>query len=159
VELNVGKELAALKRMSPAELRVKYAEVFGEQSRSGHREWLVKRIIWRMQANAEGDLSERAIANDADLRVKAPREPKPTSGESERTVIRKTSIKGKGLPLSGSVITREYKGRTLQVQVLAGGFEFEGETYNTLSALAKKITGTHCNGYLFFRMGKYGGAR
>lgn len=73
MKLNVQKELAGLKKMTPAELRVRYAEVFGEGSRSGHKEWLIKRIIGRMQANEVGDLSERArrrameLANDADL--------------------------------------------------------------------------------------------
>ena len=73
--LNVAKELAALKRMTPAELREKYAEVFGEDSRSGHKEWLVKRIIWRMQANEEGDLSERARRprSSASLKSRWPR--------------------------------------------------------------------------------------
>lgn len=166
MKLNVGKELAALKRMTPAELRDKYAEVFGEASRSGHKEWLVKKIIWRLQANAEGDLSERAkrraleLANDADLRTKAPPAPKPTSATANRTVTRKVHLNGnRRLPMPGSVITREYKGESLRVNVLADGFEFEGETYKTLSALAKKITGTHTNGFLFFRMGKYGGGR
>ena len=163
--LNVAKELAVLKRMSPAQLRVKYTEIFGEESRSGHKEWLVKRIIWRMQANSEGDLSERAkrraleIANDADLRTKAPPEPKPTAPLPQRTVTKQVQFAGNGrLPTPGSTITREYKGRTIQVAVLATGFEFEGESYKSLSAVAKAITGSHCNGYLFFRLGDYGGA-
>ncbi|MBI3865534.1 MAG: DUF2924 domain-containing protein [Planctomycetia bacterium] len=161
--LNVGAKLAALKRMSPAALRDKYAEVFGEPSRSGHKEWLIKRIIWRMQANAEGDLSQRArklaleIANDADLRVKAPLEPKSES--PDRTVTRKMQLNGGGVPAPGSLITREYKGQTLHVAVRDDGFEFEGEIYKSLSALAKKITGTHTSGFLFFRLGQYGGGR
>jgi hypothetical protein len=47
----------------------------------------------------------------------------------------------------------------LQVQVLHHGLEFEGQVYKSLSAVAKAITGLHCNGHLFFRMGKYGGTR
>jgi hypothetical protein len=43
------------------------------------------------------------------------------------------------------------KGRTLQVQVLTEGFTFEGNVYPSLSAVAKAATGTHTNGYLFFR--------
>ena len=61
--------------------------------------------------------------------------------------------------MPGSVITRQYKGETLLVHVLTSGFAYEGEVYRTLSAVAKAITGTHTNGFLFFRMGKYGGAR
>jgi len=58
--LNVGKEIAALKRMTVKELRAKHVEVFGEETPAHHKEYLVKRIAWRIQANAEGDLSEHA---------------------------------------------------------------------------------------------------
>jgi len=166
MELNVAQELGALKRMTPAELRIKYREAFGEESRSGHKDWLVKRIIWRLQALAEGDLSERArrrtveLANDADLRTNAPRVPKPAAVAQQRLVAYKAvSTSDDRLPMPGAVITRQYKGEALQVQVLSSGFAYEGEVYRTLSAVAKAITGTHTNGFLFFRMGKYGGVR
>jgi len=163
MSLNVAKELAALQRMTPAELRIKYAETFGEQSRSGHKAWLVKRIIWRMQANTEGDISERArqraleIANDADLRLKAPAAPRPTRPAPERTVVATLPSARGRLPAPGTVITRPYKGRTLQVAVLADGFEFEGDVFTSLSAVAKAVTGSHLNGFQFFRLGQYGG--
>src|SRR5215212_10101958 len=76
----VVMELAALQRMGVAALREKYAEVFGEATTTGNRTWLVRRIAWRLQALAEGDLSERAkqraaeLARDADLRIIPPRE-------------------------------------------------------------------------------------
>ena len=63
------------------------------------------------------------------------------------------------LPLPGTIITRPYKGETLQVRVLPKGFEYQGDVYKSLSAVAKAITGTHCNGYLFFRLGKEGETR
>ena len=56
-------------------LRDRYAELFGEETRANNKPWLVKRIAWRLQALAEGDLSERALqraaalAIDADLRM------------------------------------------------------------------------------------------
>jgi hypothetical protein len=66
--------------MGVAALREKYAAVFGEATTTGNRTWLVRRIAWRLQALAEGDLSELArqraaeLARDADLRVIPPRE-------------------------------------------------------------------------------------
>ena len=63
------------------------------------------------------------------------------------------------VPLPGSTITRVYKGETLEVKVLPAGFEYEGEVYKSLSAVAKKITGSHTSGYLFFRLKKNGGDR
>ena len=68
--LNVAKEVAAMRGMTVPDLRRKYAEVFGEEARSRHKAFLIKRITWRMQANTEGGLSERArrraeeLAND-----------------------------------------------------------------------------------------------
>ena len=78
MNLNLGKELAALQQMSVSDLRSCYADVFGETTNARHKDWLIKRVIWRMQAVAEGDLSERArqraveLANDADLPAPAP---------------------------------------------------------------------------------------
>jgi len=73
--LNVAKEIAALKRMTVADLQRKYAEAFGESTTSRHKQFLIRRIIWRLQANQEGDLSERArqrareLAADSDMRL------------------------------------------------------------------------------------------
>ena len=58
--LNMAREVAALKRMTVKELRGRYVDVFGEATRSGNKDWLWKRLAWRIQANLEGDLSERA---------------------------------------------------------------------------------------------------
>lgn len=79
MHLNVAKELAVLRRLSVSELRARYAEAFGEPTNANHRAWLLKRILWRLQARAEGDLSARArqraaeLANEADLRLSPPR--------------------------------------------------------------------------------------
>jgi hypothetical protein len=158
MQLNVAKEVAALKRMTVNELRAKYAEVFGEGTPGNNKPWLIKRIAWRLQALAEGDLSERArrraaeLANDAELRMNPPRTIPMSVVPAERTKTATLRVTADSrLPVLGSIITRVYKGQRLQVQVLADGFEFEGQRYKSLSAVAKAITGSHCNGYLFFR--------
>jgi hypothetical protein len=53
-------EVENLRRATLAGLREKYKEVFQEETRSRHREHLFRRIAWRLQVLAEGDLSERA---------------------------------------------------------------------------------------------------
>lgn len=166
MEMNVGKEVAALRRMTVNELRAKYVDVFGEETNARHKEWLVRRVIWRMQALAEGDISERArqraaeLANDADLRTTAPKAPKTAEAAGERSATAAFRlVPDDRLPMPGTILTRQYRGQTLQVHVLSDGFDFEGEVYKSLSAVAKKITGTHCNGYLFFRLNEQGGAR
>ncbi|MBF0246361.1 MAG: DUF2924 domain-containing protein, partial [Planctomycetes bacterium] len=60
--MNIGKEIAALKRMRVGELRDKWLEVFGDVTKTRNRDYLVKRIAWRVQADEEGGLSERALA-------------------------------------------------------------------------------------------------
>ena len=159
MSLNVGKEVAALERMTVKELRVKYAELFGDETRTGNRPWLVKRICWRMQALAEGGLSERArqraeeLANEADLRMSPPKPPPAAPAKPARPASHAVPVTGDNrLPLPGTILLRQYKGRPLQVRVLPHGFEYEGDIFKSLSAVAKQITGSHCNGYLFFRL-------
>ena len=153
---NVAREVAALGRMTVSELRSKHVDAFGEPTRTGNRDYLVKRIAWRLQANAHGDLSEQArrradeLANDADLRTTAP---KVRPSDDRPALTRQTSVafdSDSRLPMAGSNIKRLYKGREIVVRVLPKGFEYEGEVYRTLSAVAKAITGTHWNGYHFF---------
>jgi hypothetical protein len=140
------------------QIKWKYARVFGEETRAGNKTWLVKRIIWRMQAQAEGDLSERArqraaeLAQDADLRLSPPRVTKDAPGLAGRNgKANHREPTDHRLPLPGTILTRWYKGKTLSIQVLRHGFEYEGQVYKSLSATAKAITGSHTSGYFFFR--------
>ena len=77
----VEQAVAAVDRMTLAQLREKYLELFGEPTRSGNRDFLFKRLAWRVRSLAEGTLSERArrrageLARDADIRTTLP----PTS--------------------------------------------------------------------------------
>jgi len=154
-------DIAALGRLSLADLRHRYAELFGEPARSCHKPHLVRRIAWRLQALAEGGLSERArhradeLAHEADLRLTAPR---PTAADATtQAALRAASVAGTAderLPRPGTILTRKYKGTLLRVQVLPQGFEFAGTRYRSLSAVAKAITGSHCNGFLFFRLAR-----
>jgi hypothetical protein len=156
MHVNVAKELAMLEMMTVAELRAQYAQVFGQETRVGSKTWLVKRIIWGLQALAEGGLSERAclraaeLAQDANLRLFPAREKRAASTSAQK------NRNGNGanespLPLLGTILTRWYKGKMLCVQVLRHGFEYDGQIYKSLSAVAKAITNSHTSGFLFFR--------
>jgi Protein of unknown function (DUF2924) len=153
MKLNIAREVAALKRLTTQDLRTKFAEVFGERTAANNRQWLIRRIAWRMQALAEGDLSQRArqrakeLANDADLRVVPPKDRSAPESSHTKTIRFEPDDR---LPPAGTVICRRYKGENLQVKILAHGFEFEGTEYGSLSAVAKAITGSHCSGYHFF---------
>src|SRR5262249_31418131 len=158
---DLGAEIAGLQRMSVKRLREKYVDIFGEATLAANKAWLVKRIAWRMQAQAEGDLSERArqraaeLANDADLRLNPPKilplrpaQERPVRMEERPAPV----LTDERLPPPGTVLTRAYKGESVQVKILTTGFEFGGEVFPSLSAVAKRITGSHCNGFAFFHL-------
>jgi Protein of unknown function (DUF2924) len=116
-----------------------------------HRPHLFRRIAWRLQAEAEGDLSERArrrasqLANDSDLRLRAPRS---FWREMERNA--ESPNRDSRLPPAGTALERVYQGQILRVTVLANGFEYHGKHYASLSAIAHRVTGTRWNGFHFF---------
>jgi hypothetical protein len=127
-------EIEKLRRASLSALREKHREVFREETHCRHRQHLFRRIAWRLQALAEGDLSERArqranqIARDADLRKIAPKDFFTTVGQQIETTAgdRKRRQSDSRLPLPGTLLKREWKGRTILVEALAEGFRYEG---------------------------------
>ena len=159
---DVQKELAALCQMNTTELARRYGELFGETTRCRNRRYLVRKIAWKLQALAEGDLSERArqrakeLANDADIRLRPPREMiqqfAPAPPVAAATQI--SHNLDPRLPMPGTLLRREFRGRQVSVMVLQDGFECQGTVYKTLSAVAKAITGTQWNGYDFFGLRK-----
>ena len=157
MDLNINEELAALRRLTVRQLQARYAELFGDSTNNRNRVWLIRRILWRLQALAEGDLSDRArkraeeLANDADLRITLPRISKPRPALTEVIAAPRAFEHDDRIPPPGTFIIRKYKGQTLQVEVLPAGFSFAGKTYTSLSAVAKAITGSHCNGFHFFK--------
>jgi hypothetical protein len=163
----MAARIRELREMSVGELAARYREVFGEETRSRNKDWLWKRIAWRIQALEEGDLSERARRRAADLARDADARIRPPEGAFEETESRKGTTRARAarlphrdvrLPLPGTVLTREYKGRSLRVAVLDGTFDFEGRTYRSLSAIAREVTGSQWNGFLFFGLTERAGA-
>jgi hypothetical protein len=160
VDAELARQIGALEGMTPRELREKWREVFGEETRSGNRQYLIKRLAWRIQANAESDLSERArrraeeLANDADLRLRPPRERKPGSGPTRTMRVGLPAQTDRRLPMPGTILTRQCQGLKVSVTVLDDGFEYLGEVYRSLTAVAQAVTGSHWNGYHFFGLGK-----
>ena len=156
--MDFTRELARLGKLTVKQLKARFLEVFGEETKTNNKQWLIKRIAWRIQALEEGDLSERArkraeeVANDADLRV-IPPTVKPVEEAEERTIIKpQPTPSDDRLPPPGTILTRQYKGEQLEVLILPNGFEHEGRVYRSLSAVAKAITGSHCNGFAFFNL-------
>jgi hypothetical protein len=147
-----------LRTLNVIALQKKYQQIFGDESRSSNKQYLFRRIAWRLQANAEGGLSERAchralqIADEADLRTRAPKGflSAQVSASATSTVDHPHAQRDARLPASGSLLTRRLNDRQIVVKVLAEGFEFESRHYRSLSAIAREVTGTRWNGLLFF---------
>lgn len=147
-------EVLRLRGLTVGELRDRYVEVFGEAPRSRNKDYLWKRIAYRLQELREGGISERAakradeLARDADLRMSPPKQaPLP---------MHPTKSRDHRLPPAGTVLTRAHGGKEYRVRVLEDGFEYESNIFTSLSAIARQITGTRWNGFVFFGLGNGG---
>ncbi|XZE35834.1 DUF2924 domain-containing protein [Pirellulaceae bacterium SH501] len=156
----VTLEIAALQNKTVSQLVHRYEQVFEEECRSRNKQYLIRRIAWRLQANEEGGLSRAALkraeelAINAETRVTAPRK---YSSEGVKLVLPEPDSFvdwDPRLPPPGNIIERQYKGTMIRVIVLQDGFEYEGRRYKSLTAIAKEVSGSHCNGFLFFRLGR-----
>jgi hypothetical protein len=147
-------EIERLKSLRMQELRTRYRAVFGEDSRTAHKQHLVRQIAWRLQVQAQGDLSQRArqraleIANDADLKKQVP--PHWEGAVSSPAPSARSVRRAGRIPAAGTVLHRVYRDRSVEVKILTDGFEYEGRRYGSLSAVARAATGTRWNGLLFF---------
>jgi hypothetical protein len=144
---SISQQLASLDGMTVGELALKFREVFGLPTRTRNRPYLRKRVAWQIQALAEGGLSPRALAKIEELAPLAPVRWRPDLNAVNGALPRRRDSR---LPAPGTVLVRSHKGIVHRVTVLADGFEYNGERHQTLSKIAKRITGTQWNGHLFF---------
>src|SRR5216684_4155638 len=134
----VEDELDLLATMPIAELRVRYREMFRTDPPKAFGPDLLRRsIAQRIQEKAYGGLS-RPAQRLLDQMIKA------FAAKPGGKIVLPRRIK------PGSVLVREWKGRSHRVMVLADGFAYDGETYSNLSEIAVLITGTRWSGPRFF---------
>ena len=145
---NVLAQLAALPGKSTAELKQLWKELYDREPPSFNRDYLIKRLAYRIQELAYGGLSARVEAKldrliaEEDLRVKG-----------------KLPVRKDDRPIAGTRLIREWQGVEHTVTVLADGYAYQGRPYKSLSAIARTITGTRWNGPLFFALRPYGRAK
>lgn len=156
-------DIGQLPRLGPAELQAVHREIFGAEHAVANCQHLRRKIAWHIQAAKEGGLPEAVrsvailIARGTELRTRV------SENALRRDAIpaqlsATTKVAGQPqdarLPMPGSLIAKNYKGRTLVVKVLDDGFEYEDRHYTSLSTIACEITGTRWNGFAFFGLGK-----
>ena len=148
----IERQIRELKDLTVGQLHARYEALAGEGSRSSNRRHLIRRIAWRIQANQEGGLSERALQRSEELadleglRLSAPKA-SDVAGNA-RSTTRAAGRKGRFSP--GTVFVRRYKDRVIEVMVTEDGFFCDGETYTSLSAIARAVTGSRWSGRVFF---------
>jgi len=145
-------ELLALRELSMPELVAKYQEVYGRPARVKHREYLLKRVGWRLQERRTGGLSTVAKARLEALIA----ELGPLFGPETRTTSGRLVRPPKpGAPAPGATFVREWRGQRISVHVDAdGACIWEGRPFKSLSAAACAITGSHVSGPAWFGLTK-----
>lgn len=140
--------IEALRTLSKEALWDKYLEAFdGKEPPCGNRDYLWRRIAYRMQEKELGGLSPDAQARIDELGASLDLTPRPPDPQAPQEGAGRRSRR---IPAIGNVIQRDYKGQSVEVKVMEGGFEFHGRPFKSLSAIAKEVTGSHWNGYAFF---------
>ncbi len=140
------KQITQLYEIPLKTLKERYQALFPEARAPSNKEFLIRHIAYKLQEDVFGTLSEPAKQQLNTLKTEL--NPLKTLGQKPaQSGQAKTSHR---IPIPGTIITKIYKGRTLQVKVLQKGFEYEGKPYRTLSSLARKISGVPQSGFVFF---------
>ncbi len=131
--------LAALKTMSVNELKAEWMKLFGTSAPNNSRPFLALRLAYRIQELAYGGPSRETV-----------RLLNALADELESGSQRKPKLRHSRMPMAGTRLVREWNGIEHTVTVLRDGFEWQGRTYKSLSAIARAIAGTRWNGWRFF---------
>ena len=156
---SIPTQITRLKAMTVGQLRVEWERLYGEPTRSRNRQYLWRRLAWRIQELQFGGLPETAKARILEIapttfeRSQVPPGFSPVTGGGS-TTPRHHTTRDPRLPSPGSTIVREYRGQTLRLNVRDDGFELGGVHYDSLSEAARVVTGQRWNGPLFWGLSK-----
>jgi Protein of unknown function (DUF2924) len=124
--------------MDAKALKARWRELFDTEPPPYNRRFLESRLAYRIQELAYGGLKRETL---------------------ERLAALAEEVGGKGArrariaqdrPITGTRLLREWQGAEHSVTVRDDGFEYLGRPYKSLSAIARLITGTRWNGWIFF---------
>ena len=132
-------QLAALRGAPVGELKQKWRDLFEGEPPPYNRRFLESRLAYRIQELAYGGLSEETVERLDAL-----------ADELEGKPSKRPQRAMQDRPIAGTRLIREWRGVEYCVTVRQDDFEYQGRPYKSLSAVARKITGTQWNGLVFF---------
>ncbi len=141
-------KLTALKDTPTADLRTLWGKLFETEPPRQNRRFLESRLAYRIQELEYGGLKPATIERLDAL-----------SNELSGEKVTKRRIRADQHPIVGTRLIREYQGIEHCATVTDSGFEYQGQPYKSLSAIARAITGTRWNGWVFFGLRKSGEGR
>ena len=132
-------QLAALKTMATAELKTQWRKLNDSEPPPYNRRFLESRLAYRIQELAYGGLKPATLKKLETLGEEI---------DGKRSGKRRPRVDAK--PIAGTRLIRGWQGVEHTVTVTATGYEWQGRPYQSLSAVARAITGTRWNGWIFF---------
>lgn len=135
----IPARLAALKTTPTLDLKKQWRDLFTTEPPPFNRQYLVSRLAYRIQELAYGGLKPETIRRLEKL-----------GEELDGGDRKKSRIRADQMPIVGTRLIREYQGVEYVVTVTRDGFEWQGRPYQSLSSIARAITGTRWNGWVFF---------
>src|ERR1051325_8756835 len=137
IDLQVEAEVDRLRTMRIAELRALWrAKLKSEPPKAFGPDLLRRSIAYRIQETAYGRLDSATARLLKQLMAQYAKMP--------GKIVLPRRIK------PGAILVREWKGESHRVTVLQDGFAYQGKTYESLSVIARLITGPRWNGPRFF---------
>ena len=139
---NLENDITRLKGLNLHQLRQYWESRLGGAPPPLRRTEILRRLLaCKLQEKSLGGFSPAARKKLRKIAGSASRNPVPELPQGARLK-------------PGTVMTREWQGKIHQVRVLDEGFEHGGERFASLSEVARRITGTHWSGPLFFGLKK-----
>jgi hypothetical protein len=126
---DLAAELAALERLSVAELQARFEELVGEPSRSRNRRHLIRRVSWWTQLRHHREEERWERVRERGLKMARIEDARLTAPKGESRVTKRVPVASRPepkLPPPGTTLIRPYRGRDIRVTVLADGFEMDG---------------------------------
>lgn len=136
---SVLTRLAELKTTDIVDLKQQWRELFGTEPPPYNRKFLESRLAYRIQELAYGGLKPETVARLEALGEQL---------DGGNIVLRR--LRADDRPIAGTRLIREWQGVEHTVTVLQDGYEWQGRSYRSLSSIARAITGTRWNGWIFF---------